>query len=197
MAGRRQETHEALSEHIVRTGLELFAEHGFDEVTVTQVAQAARVAPITVYRHFGSKDGLVFHTRARAVEQLRALAAACPAQDDPRRRVLGVLQRFVAGPQDHELYRLRSTIVARSPRLQRTSLATRVELEQALADGLLQQPGPGDPWRTRVAAAAGLAALHHAVRRWRSASGETLEQVVVDTLQQLWPDVDLASVREP
>ena len=38
----------------------LFAEHGFDAVTVDQVAAAADVAKKTVFNYFPTKEDLVF-----------------------------------------------------------------------------------------------------------------------------------------
>lgn len=36
-----------------------FEERGFDRVTVDQIAEAAEVSPSTIYRYFGTKEGLV------------------------------------------------------------------------------------------------------------------------------------------
>jgi AcrR family transcriptional regulator len=44
---------------IVDAARRLFAEHGFDEVTMAEVAAAAGVARATVFNHFGSKHALV------------------------------------------------------------------------------------------------------------------------------------------
>ena len=44
---------------IVDAARRLFAEHGFDEVTMAEVAAAASVARATVFNHFGSKHALV------------------------------------------------------------------------------------------------------------------------------------------
>lgn len=43
---------------IRRAALTLFETHGYEKTTVAQVAAAAEVDPMTVYRHFGTKHGL-------------------------------------------------------------------------------------------------------------------------------------------
>ncbi len=45
--------------HVQQVGLDLFDAHGFDAVTIEQVAQAAEVSPSSVYRYFGTKAGLI------------------------------------------------------------------------------------------------------------------------------------------
>jgi transcriptional regulator GlxA family with amidase domain len=52
---RRAETQRTIQAHAVR----LFTEHGYDATTVTDVAEAAGVSPMTVYRHFPTKEDLV------------------------------------------------------------------------------------------------------------------------------------------
>ena len=47
--------------HVQEVALDLFDEHGFDAVTIEQVAAAAEVSPSSVYRYFGTKEGLVLH----------------------------------------------------------------------------------------------------------------------------------------
>ena len=46
---------------IQAVALDLFERHGFDAVSIEQVADAAEVSPSTVYRYFGTKEGLVIH----------------------------------------------------------------------------------------------------------------------------------------
>ena len=43
---------------LVEVGRTLFAEKGFEAVTVEEIAQTAKVSKPVVYEHFGSKDGL-------------------------------------------------------------------------------------------------------------------------------------------
>ena len=53
---------------IADTAWRLFAQHGFDEVPVAQVAREAEVSEATVFNYFPTKEDLVFH-RMEAFEQ--------------------------------------------------------------------------------------------------------------------------------
>jgi AcrR family transcriptional regulator len=57
----RERKRAATIHHVQATALALFTEHGFDDVTIEQVAEAADVSPSTVYRYFGTKEGLVIY----------------------------------------------------------------------------------------------------------------------------------------
>ena len=46
-------------ESIQRAALELFKIHGFEKVTIHDIAHKANVSQVTIYNHFGSKEGLV------------------------------------------------------------------------------------------------------------------------------------------
>src|SRR4029450_11529558 len=46
-------------ERILRAAREVFAKAGFEAASVEEIASAANVGVVTVYRHFGDKDGLV------------------------------------------------------------------------------------------------------------------------------------------
>lgn len=47
--------------HIQYVALDLFDEHGYDQVTVAQIAEAAEVGERSVYRYFGTKQMLVLY----------------------------------------------------------------------------------------------------------------------------------------
>lgn len=44
---------------IIEAAMELFKQHGFKKASLNDIARAAGVSPVTIYNHFGSKDGLV------------------------------------------------------------------------------------------------------------------------------------------
>ncbi|MCB7372907.1 TetR/AcrR family transcriptional regulator, partial [Bacteroides caccae] len=50
----------------------MFLERGYDAVTVAEIAQAAGVSSVTVFKHFARKEDLFLDRRDDAVELLRA-----------------------------------------------------------------------------------------------------------------------------
>ena len=66
--GLRERKKERTRQLIADTARELFAEHGFEAVTVTEVARAADVAEKTVYNYFPTKEDL-FYSRLEAFEE--------------------------------------------------------------------------------------------------------------------------------
>jgi AcrR family transcriptional regulator len=63
-----QETRERLTE----AALVLFERHGFDGVTVEEIAAAATVSARTFYRYFGSKEGALFDQQDELLAVLHA-----------------------------------------------------------------------------------------------------------------------------
>ena len=51
----------AAMQHIQHVALDLFDAHGYESVTIAQIAQAADVGERSIYRYFGNKSMLVLH----------------------------------------------------------------------------------------------------------------------------------------
>ncbi|GGP06235.1 TetR/AcrR family transcriptional regulator [Nonomuraea glycinis] len=100
--GRRERKKARTRQAIADAALELFLEHGFDRVAVKDVAEAADVSMSGLFKHFPTKESLVFdeeddvqaglisavRDRPRGVSVLEALrdwllARACAATADP------------------------------------------------------------------------------------------------------------------
>lgn len=81
MPGSLRDRKKAATMHrIQETAVGLFEERGFDAVTIEEVAAAAEVSPSTVYRYFGTKEGLVLHDEHDEV-LMSALAEALRVKD--------------------------------------------------------------------------------------------------------------------
>ena len=73
MEGLRERKKRETREAIANAAMRLFLEHGYEDVTVAEVAQAADVSEKTVFNHFPTKEDLVF---ARGDDRLQARADA-------------------------------------------------------------------------------------------------------------------------
>src|SRR4051812_50049663 len=74
--GLRERKKRQTRETIAHAAMALFAAHGFDAVTVADVARAADVSEKTVFNYFPAKEDLVLHggeeRRAAGIEAVRA-----------------------------------------------------------------------------------------------------------------------------
>jgi AcrR family transcriptional regulator len=80
---------------IADTAWRLFAERGFDQVPVAQIAKQAEVSDATVFNYFQTKEDLVFH-RMEAFEQELLDAIR---DRDPDESIVKAFGRFVLKPR--------------------------------------------------------------------------------------------------
>ncbi|MBQ6641855.1 MAG: TetR family transcriptional regulator [Saccharopolyspora sp.] len=76
---------------IEEAALKLFTEQGFDATTVEQIAEAADVAPRTFFRHFPSKDAVLFGDTTHETERMRQVLHSRPVGEHPMRSLTAVL----------------------------------------------------------------------------------------------------------
>jgi AcrR family transcriptional regulator len=91
--GLRERKKERTRGLIADTARRLFAERGFEQVTVAEIAREAEVAPATVFNYFPTKEDL-FYSRLEAFEE-RLLAAIDGRA--PGRSVLAAFADFLLG----------------------------------------------------------------------------------------------------
>lgn len=68
--GLRQRKKERTRQVITETAMRLFFEHGFDQVSIVQIAAASEVAVQTVYNYFPTKGDLVFDEASEIMDDL-------------------------------------------------------------------------------------------------------------------------------
>src|SRR4051795_5796334 len=118
--GLRARKKRAAREAIATTARRLFAERGFDAVTVAEDAAAADVSEKTVFNYFPTKEDLAFAGREEGLAQFVAAIAERPpgssVLDVFRAMTKTVLDTFVAGG-DEDLLAV-AQILRGSPALQ-------------------------------------------------------------------------------
>ncbi len=98
--------------------LELFADHGFDDTTVEEIATRANVSTRTFFRYFDSKASVLWHAFDDDVAELRAAFADVPdelAMMDAIRAVVVEVNRYRA--EDLAELRTRVHLIASVPAL--------------------------------------------------------------------------------
>jgi AcrR family transcriptional regulator len=79
--GRRGRKVQRTRSVLTRSALDLFAERGFDKVTVTDIANRADVDPSTFFRHFRSKESVLFTDMDTYVARIRGLIHQRPSEE--------------------------------------------------------------------------------------------------------------------
>jgi AcrR family transcriptional regulator len=112
-ARKRDETRE----RIYTTAMRLFTEHGFDQVSVTQIAAAAGVSVPTFYAHFPSKEQVVMPVPTG--EEVAAVIADLPTDVPLPERMQRAIRAWFAQFDGTELGEIlaRWRVVAASPSL--------------------------------------------------------------------------------
>ncbi|MFC8800703.1 TetR/AcrR family transcriptional regulator [Promicromonospora sp. NPDC057138] len=160
---RKAQTRQRISD----VATQLFARHGFDQVTVGQIAEAADVSKVTVFNHFPRKEDMLLD-RAPEAEQLITDAIAHRAEN----------QTPLASLRDALVARARTgqplggfadrfipfwRLIVGSPALRDRGRELYQDLEGVLASSLAEATGEPEPHSgARLTAALALAAYRTA-----------------------------------
>jgi AcrR family transcriptional regulator len=159
--GLRERKKERTRQLIADTAWRLFADRGFAQVTVAEVARQAEVAVATVFNYFPTKEDLFFFRlevfEAQLVDAVATRAAGEPLLAAFRRHLLesgGLLAQVEAGDlQALERLRTVNRVIAASPGLQAREQQAFARTATALAAQLAAETGaPADDLRPQVAA---------------------------------------------
>jgi AcrR family transcriptional regulator len=183
--GLRERKKEQTRQLIADTARRLFAERGFDGVTVAEIARAADVAEKTVFNYFPTKEDL-FYSRLEAFEEelLDAVRGRAPGES-----VIAAFRAFItrqrgvfdlSDDEASEQLRTITRLITESPALLAREREVMARYTDALAALLAEEtrtdPGAAEP---RVVAAA-LIGIHRSlidyVRR-RTLEGATAHEV--------------------
>ncbi|MFE1596798.1 TetR family transcriptional regulator [Nocardia sp. NPDC058705] len=172
---------ERTRQSIVDTAFRLFAERGFDGVTVAEIAAAAEVGTRTLHRYFASKEELVFPEDDDLRADLTRLLAERPAGEHPETTlavVIGpLIDRF--GGEQLTTARTRDALIADSPALRARDLAKQAAVEQLIEQHLARQLGVALDSDVRPAlwAKIGIACFFSAYRVWLAQGGDLADHL--------------------
>jgi AcrR family transcriptional regulator len=179
---RWEETHQ----RVYATALRLFQEHGFDRVSVGQIASASGVSVPTFYAHYPSKEHVVM--QLPTAEQMAALLATQPADLPVGVRIRRAAPMWFAqwGPEERQDMLARWRVVATTPALRTRAAEFERTTAELVAGALPASPRSALTPAQAVVVNAYLAAFTAGLLEWADGEGTgDLEEIVDRAFQAL------------
>jgi AcrR family transcriptional regulator len=170
---KKQETRAALE----AAALRLFAERGYEQTTVEDIADAADVAVRTFFRYFSSKQHVLFGDVAHSiVSRLERALRARPATESPIAAVAGAMDDLELENEDQ--YRevmARMQLVRQLPELMPAYLMVLHQMQETIAAFVAERTGepPTAPYPQLLGGLAMLAAKTALADPERSAEAQS------------------------
>jgi AcrR family transcriptional regulator len=171
--GLRERKKQQTREKIERVALQLFAERGYDQTTLAEIAEAADVSPRTIFAYFESKEDILFCDEPVMFERLTDTLEQRPAGAT----TVDALRDFVSSFDKYdEQTRLRKQIIGANEALRLSERARSAAMEELVAASIAQDLGDVGPddVRPRLIAASVTAAFSAVRDRLQNESGEPI-----------------------
>lgn len=166
------------AERLAEAALDLFAERGYENTTVIDIAQRAGLGKTTFFRHFQDKREVLFG-RGTTDELLTDAIAAAPPAATPLEAVAHALDaagREVFTPARRDFVARRQAVIAAHPELREREALKNLGLIASMTDALKRRGIPD--LTSRVAAELGALASTIAYEQWsQTTTGEHFNQI--------------------
>lgn len=192
--GRRRST---TPHHITDVAIDLFAAHGFGDVSVDDVAQAAGIARRTVFRYYASKNAIPWGDFDGHLQHLRQLLDAVGPHvplGDALRSALLAFNTF--DESETARHRQRMRVILQTAELQAYSMTMYAGWREVIAAFVANRTGVSttDPLPQTVAwtmLGVALSAYEH----WLAGGPESLVQALADAFDLIRPGFDALEPR--
>ena len=152
-------------ERLQRAAMELYAERGFEQTTVAEIAGRAGLTERTFFRHFADKREVLFAGAGELQDLFVGALAAAPAELAPIDAIAVALAAVGAMFDDRRAFaRERTRMIAAHPDLQERELIKLAHLADALA-GTLRERGVPEP-AASLAGQTAITVFHVSFARW-------------------------------
>jgi AcrR family transcriptional regulator len=128
---------------LLSLGVELFAQHAYDELSMRKIARAAGISHALLYRYFPSKQSYFRAALEQAAEELRARTAPDPSKP-PWEQLVAGLEGFLQLVDENALaYRQLLRSLASAPEVRELIEDVRESTSERILAGLFpDQPPP-------------------------------------------------------
>ena len=165
--------------------MELYAEHGFEQTTVAEIAARAGLTERTFFRHFADKRDVLFGGAHELEQRIADAVRGAPASASPLDAVgAGLEAAAEVMPQRRSFARQRQRIIDASPELREREVMKLASLASALTTALRER-GVEEPTAS-LTAEVGVAVFRIAFERWIGARRQSeLSELMRSTIGEL------------
>jgi AcrR family transcriptional regulator len=173
-----------------KAALELYAEHGYDAVTVNQIAEHAGLTRRSYFRYFPDKREVLFagseRLPAAVTDAIRAVDSSVAPWPAVLQTAVEVGELLASVAEDTEV---RRAVIAASPELQERERTKLASVTAALRDGLEERGLSAE--NAALMAQVGSAVLQNAFSRWIDGGGQrTLRSCLDEVVESLRGELD-------
>src|SRR5580704_13143436 len=157
---------------LAKAAMELYAEQGFEQTTVAEIAARAGLTERTFFRHYTDKREVLFGGSTHFRENFVGTLAAAPASMTALEAVTAAVQAAGAALDEfrgREFARARQRLIVANPELRERELIKLADVTAGMAEALRAR-GVEEP-EASMAAELGMAVFRVAFERWL-ANGE-------------------------
>ena len=155
------------ADRLKQAAFELFVARGFADVTVAEIAERAGVSRRTFFRHYATKEDVIFETTPGfALEMMNAVRYAPDGLEPIAYAIAGTNRLARIFEPNREAHRQRGLVIARSSLLRERQLLLELEWRREAARIMAERGIPAAD--AELAAGVGFAAFRHAYESWIS-----------------------------
>jgi len=167
-----------------QAALDLYGEHGFDQVTTAEIAARAGVTERTFYRHFADKREVLFDGEQTLRDALVAGVADAPEALAPLPTLLWAFRAVAAVLETNRSFsEPLQRVIAATPALRERAQAKAAALVEALATALRDRGAAEST--AALAAQIGMAVFSHVGASWFLHPDRNLDELIRETFEDL------------
>ncbi|WP_433205968.1 TetR/AcrR family transcriptional regulator [Dactylosporangium sp. CS-047395] len=153
---------------LVDAALDLFDERGYEQTTADDIADRAGVGRTTLFRHYRSKEDVIFPDHDRLIAAVRERLATSTADTAIVAVTEAVRLVLLSYVEEGDRARRRYSITSKVAALRDREIASVARYQRLFREFIAgwMGPAPADALRAELMAAAVVSAHNHVLRRW-------------------------------
>ena len=159
-------TQPSAQDRLARAAFALFDEQGYERTTIDDIAQRAGLGRTTFFRHYRSKEDVIFPDHDRLLGQVKSRLHA-PGHTSPLAAAIDaarlVLQSYL---DEGDIAVRRYALTSSVPVLRDREITSVARYQRVFREFLTEDPTELSQLQAELAAAALVAAHNHVLRRW-------------------------------